>query len=114
MPAQKLHLVGDYRMENGAKYEMVITVRNPSDGSLFDLTGYTCVAQIRSAPGAADVANFVTDIDLGASEITLSITPDVAYESGEYDVFLVPLEEADAIKILKGRVTIDPHVTEIP
>jgi hypothetical protein len=113
MPAQRLNLTGDNKIEQGSTFEMEITVRE-ADGSLYDLAGYAAAAQLRETKASATSIAFTTAIDLPTSVITLSmsaaVTAGITYTAGYWDCELTV--GSTVIRILEGRVAISQEVTK--
>jgi hypothetical protein len=113
MPAQKLNLKGENKIEQGSTFEMEITVRN-SDGSLYDLTTASVAAQIRETTAATTSVAFTTAINTTTSVITLSlsatVTAAISFESGVWDCEIT--EGSTVTRILEGKVDISPEVTK--
>jgi len=112
MPAQKLHLRGSNRIEQGSTYEIEITVRN-ADGSLYDLSAASCAAQIRATAAATTSTAFTVAIDTATSIITLSlsatITAAMTITDGVWDCELTI--GAEVVRLLEGKVEISSEVT---
>ena len=95
MPAQKLNLKGEYRIEKGASFEFVITATD-SEGALYSLVGASCAAQLRETVDATASIAFTCVVDEALSTITLTLTnaqtSSIPYESG---VWQCELTESD-------------------
>ena len=108
MPAERLNLKGDYRIEMGADYEIQITCTD-ANGDVYDLTGATCTAEVRETPTGTATA-FTSSIDTDTGIITLSLTAvqtaAFTYFSGEWDAFLTESDGTDS-KLFKGSVQIE-------
>ena len=113
MPAQKLNLTGDNRIEQGATFEIEIVVKD-ADGSLYDLSASTCEAQIRETKDASTATDFGVAIDTVTSTITLTLTAvetaAIDFTSGYWDCELTT--GAVVVRLLEGSVTISQEVTK--
>ncbi|HSW65031.1 MAG TPA: hypothetical protein VLH56_17230 [Dissulfurispiraceae bacterium] len=113
MAAQKLHLTGENRIEQGSTYEIQITVRN-ADGSLYDLLTYTAAAQIRETKASATAIAFTASINTTTSVITLTmsaaVTAGITFTTGYWDCEITV--GTTVIRILEGRVGISQEVTK--
>lgn len=90
-------------------------------GTLADLTGYSARMQIRSRVDGQIIADLTTDngkiaINGAAGKVTLTLTAvetAAIVTGGVYDLELLPAgENADAIRILEGVVTLSKEVTK--
>lgn len=113
MPAKRLNLKGDYRIEKGASFRMVITVTE--DDAVYDLTAASVAAQIRETKDAETIiASFTAAIDttLGTITLTMSgtVTGAITQDEGVWDCLLT---ESDGFitRLLEGNVSMDDRVT---
>lgn len=90
-------------------------------GDPYDLTGCTAIAQIRTGPGGRLMVE-LTDgdgITLGGEDGTIAvhITGEKAREltsrRGQWDLYII-FPSGDPVRLLDGKVTIDPTVTQLP
>ncbi len=108
MPAERLNLKGDYRIEMGADYEIQITCTDVN-GDVYDLTGATVVAEIReTATGTATAFTSAITVATGIIKLTLTEVQTAAftYYSGEWDCYLTETD-GTVTKLFKGSVTIE-------
>ena len=114
MPAQTLNLVGTYRVEQGADYQLDVTVNDVDTGLPYSLVGATAAAQIRETVAAVGNFAFTCTIDEATSVITVAMlaadTANIDIEEGFWDL---ELTEADTTvtRLLQGTVDISPEVT---
>jgi hypothetical protein len=101
----------------GATFFETVNVTN-TDGSIFDLTGYTVTAQMRT--GYNDFAytnlNPIINADptTGALTLNLDYLQTAALRIGRqvYDVIILNTSTSFATRILSGIVTIDGSATQ--
>ena len=112
----------DIALEQGATFTVSFEWReddgsDPPAGPLIDTTNYTPHMQIRTKPGGAVIATFGPGSGLGIAGgvITLRIGADIAEtitRAGVYDLELHnTTDPTDVIRLVKGRVSLDPEVT---
>ena len=112
MPAQQLDLTGENRIEQGATYEITITVKDTA-GAVYDLSDSTCTAQIRETKASDDAVSFSvsTNTTTGVITLTLSatVTADITFTTGFWDCEL--LTDEVVVRLLEGSVEISQEVT---
>jgi hypothetical protein len=126
----------DIEVEQGATYRLDVTVQGGDPAVPLDLTGYTARMQIRAKVAATTVLWEMTTEDaltqsspepgitildqqvpenLGRLQLFIADenTALFTWRTGVYDLELVGSTQpgADVIRLLKGKVTVDPEVT---
>lgn len=102
------------RIEAGATYSRTFKIKNRSDGSNFDLTGYTGLAQIRVDYDTPLVLEIVPTINATDSTIAIRIEADETSELTEskYIWGLEIYNSTDTVRMLEGDVTVSPEVVK--
>ena len=114
MPAQKFNLRGEYRIEQGTTYQLLLTITDPTVGGVYDLTGASCSAQVREKIDSTTYTSFsyAIDVALGTILLTLTDTQTSAFSfiAGVWDC---ELTESDGVvtRLLEGTVQISKEVT---
>jgi hypothetical protein len=106
------------RIEQGATFSSDVTVKD-TDGSAFDLTGYTAAAKM--ALGYASTRTRTTISTAIASDattgvITISLTADQtsaldAPARYVYDVEITKTSDSTVTRVIEGIITVSPNVT---
>jgi len=106
------------QIDRGATFSSDVTVTD-TDGSAFDLTGYTAAAKM--AKGYASTQTRVTitaaiNNDPTTGVITLSLTADQtkaldAPARYVYDVEITKTSDSTVTRVIEGLITINPDVT---
>jgi len=113
MPAQKLNLTGNNRIEQGATYEIKITCKTTA-GAVYDLAASTCAASIREKKDSTTSVDFTTSIDTVTGIITLTlsatVTAAITFTSGFWDCELTT--GTTVIRLLEGAVEVSQEVTK--
>lgn len=114
--ATKLDIV----IEKGARFTRTLQVRN-SDGTLFDLTGYSGRMQIRETLDSvavlveATTANGRITINVPSSTVTVTIGADITdamtWTSGVYDLEVFGASPADVVRVVEGNASLSWQVT---
>lgn len=100
------------RIEAGATYSRTFKVKNKSDGSNFNLAGFTGAAQIR-ADYDAPLALAITptfNVPNGTISIRIEASQTSALTGSEYVWGLEISNSTDTIRMLEGPVTVSPEV----
>lgn len=110
MTAAKLPIV----IEQGAEFALVITLV----GGPLSLSGYTGAMQIRdmrTSPVLYEVPSSGITIDPDNRQVVVRIdhlaTETFDWNNGVYDVLITSADEADAYRVVEGKVKIDHAVT---
>lgn len=115
----------DIDIDQGQTFEETVLYRD-SSGNAVDLTGYTAKMQIRSAFGVGDadvdISTTPNDdgsitIDAEAGKLTLLIkaakTAELEAEYiGVYDLVITAADTITKYRLLEGKATVVPGVTE--
>ena len=113
MPAQKLNLTGNNRVEQGSTYELKITCKTTA-GAVYDLSGSTCAAKIRETKAAATSVDFASAINTTTGVITLTlsatVTAAITFTTGFWDCELTT--GTTVIRLLEGAVEVSQEVTK--
>jgi hypothetical protein len=116
-------IAGVYNLtiEQGATFRRTLTVKD-SAGLVVNLTGYTARMQIRPEIDSSTVMVSLTTanggITLGGALGTIALylsdttTSSMQFE-GVYDLELIQTSTGDVIRVLKGKVRLDPEVTRV-
>ena len=106
------------RIEQGATFSSDVTVKD-TDGSAFDLTGYTAAAKM--ALGYASTRTRTTISTAIASDattgvITISLTADQTSALNAparyvYDVEITKTSDSTVTRVIEGIITVSPNVT---
>jgi hypothetical protein len=108
-----LDLTGENRVEQGATFEIAITVKD-SAGAVYDLAASTCTAQIRETKASATAIDFTASINTTTGVITLTlsatVTAAITFTSGFWDCEI--LTGAVVVRLLEGSVEISQEVTK--
>lgn len=100
------------RIEAGATYSRTFKLKNSSDGTLFDLTGYTPKAQIRQHPSTALVLELDVTTDIPNATVTVRIeaadTSTLTESNYYWGCELASLN--DTIRLVEGEVAVSPEV----
>ncbi|CAB4125423.1 hypothetical protein UFOVP58_135 [uncultured Caudovirales phage] len=98
-------------IDQGTAFSVVVDINN-DNGTNFDLTSYTALAQIRRTYGTTTAINFTATINVVNSTVTLSLTPaQTAALSGRYVYDLIITSTGTATRVVQGVVVVDPSVT---
>ena len=104
----------DITLEQFADFAKTFTLKKKSDGTLYDLTGYTPTAQLRRKPSStsADASFTCSVISPGKISMTLShtVTTTLADYIGFWDMTLIHTS-GTVLRILQGRATVSAGVT---
>ena len=109
--------VANLRIDQGASFSSDVTVSD-TDGSAFDLTGYTAAAKM--ALGYASTrtrTNITSTINSPLTGvITLTLTPAVtstleAPARYVYDVEITKTSDGTITRVIEGIITVSPQVT---
>lgn len=107
--AKKQNIVVD----QGTSFNTTISMY-ADDGSVLNLTGYTCSSKIKKSYTSINSISFATSISGNDGIITLSLTPEqtanVSYGRYLYDVELIDSSN-NVTRVIEGIVTITPQVT---
>ena len=106
------------RIDQGATFNTDVTVSG-SDGTAFDLTGYTASAKLSQGYASTRTRmSFTTAIasDATTGVITLSLTADQtntleAPARYVYDVEILKASDSTITRVIEGIITISPNVT---
>ena len=106
------------RIDQGATFNTDVTVSG-SDGTAFDLTGYTASAKLSKGYASTRTrVSFTTAIaaDATTGVITLSLTADQtnALEAPAryvYDVEILKASDSTITRVIEGIITVSPSVT---
>lgn len=102
------------RIEAGATYARTFKIKNKSDGSNFNLTGYTGKAQIRVSHDSPLVLEIIPTIN--ATDSTVKIRIEATQTSNlllnEYVWALEISNATDTVRLLEGQVTVSPEVVK--
>jgi hypothetical protein len=118
----------DLIIEQGASFSLPISLRNASDNSIFELTGYTPYGQIRKTYRSVDVtAEFTFNVDtpLTAGTMTILLDADVTSvitcgnsinDSASKYVYDIVIRHTDGTvkRVIDGIIYVSPGVTRIP
>lgn len=100
-------------IEKGADFNNTFTI-NDSDGSVFNLSGYTAVAKIRKYPGSPTSQSFNVGITSATGQINLSmgssITSLLSDGRNYYDV-LITSDENIKTRVIEGTALVSPSVS---
>lgn len=109
----------DIVIKAGATFRLTLKYKD-GDGTPIDLTGRTAKADIRKTAGGALIHSIQNaDITMNASGdivavISAAVTKTLApCRDAEYDLFVLG-PGAEVEKILRGRVEIEPSITQTP
>jgi hypothetical protein len=101
-------------IEKGADFNNTFTI-NDSDGSVFNLSGYTATAKIRKYPESPTSQSFTVGITSATGEITLSMgsTTTILLSNGRnyYDV-LITSDENIKTRVIEGTALVSPSVSD--
>jgi hypothetical protein len=102
------------RIEAGATYSRTFKIKNKSDGSNFNLTGYTGLAQIRADFDAPLTLAITPTLSVTNSTITIRIeaSQTSALTGTDYVWGLELYNSTDTIRMLEGPVTVSPEVVK--
>lgn len=100
-------------VEAGATFTSQVTYANP-DGTLFDLTGYSALLQVRLTPASASPVISVVptiDVELATVSWTFSATQTALLTQEKY-VYAIELANlaGEVIRLVEGDVTVSPQV----
>ena len=113
MPAQRLDLTGENRIEQGATFEIAITVKDFA-GAVYNLAASTCTAQLRATKDASAKVDFTASINTTTGVITLTlsatVTAAITWTSGFWDCEI--LTGAVVVRLLEGSVEVSQEVTK--
>ncbi|NBU93575.1 MAG: hypothetical protein EBS18_03325 [Actinobacteria bacterium] len=102
------------RIEAGATYARTFKIKNRSDGSDFDLTGYTGLAQIREDHDKPLILEIVPTINPTEATIAIRIeaedTSDLLLSNYVWGLELY--NDTDTVRLLEGPVTVSPEVVK--
>lgn len=108
----------DLLIEQGATFRFAVTLtHNDATNTLYDLTGYSARAQVRSKHADANPAATLTCVvDVPTAKITVSLTPaqTAALGKGSYvwDLEVYTAADADVIRVLQGKAEVSPEATK--
>jgi hypothetical protein len=102
------------RIEAGATYARTFKIKNKSDGSNFNLTGYTGAAQIRLDYTTPLVLAITPTINVANATVSIRIeaTQTSAFTATDYIWGLELSNSTDTIRLLEGPVTVSPEVVK--
>lgn len=100
-------------VEAGATFSREVTYTNP-DGTLFDLTGYSALLQVRLTPASSTAVIQVTptiDVQTATVSWTFSATQTALLTAPQY-VYAIELanQQGIVIRLLEGDITVSPQV----
>ena len=106
------------RIDQGASFSTDVTVTN-TDGTAFDLTGYTASAKMALGYTSTRTrTTFTTAIanDATTGIITLSLTADQTNQLDAparyvYDVEILKTSDSTITRVIEGIITVNPSVT---
>ncbi len=102
-------------IDQGATFRYQVELKDTSDESEFDLTGYTATAHMKRSHRAASItATFTCIIDPPRGVITISLTDEVTatIKPGRYVFDIVMESPLGAVnRVTEGIVDITPAVT---
>lgn len=102
------------RIEAGATYARTFRIKNKSDGSDFDLTGYTGLAQIRENHDSPLVLEISPVINPALATVSIRIeaedTSDLLLSN--YVWALELYTTTDTVRLIEGPVTVSPEVVK--
>lgn len=106
------------RIDRGATFSSDVTVTD-TDGSAFDLTGYTAQAKMAKGYDAVNTrVTLTTEIanDATTGVITLSLTADQTKDLDAparyvYDVEITKTSDSTITRVIEGIITINPDVS---
>ena len=105
--------ISNLYIDQGTSFSSIIDVHN-DDGSAFDLTGYTILAQIRKTYTSTTAINFTSSSPgVGQIEISLddSVTKTIKAGRYVYDVIVSNTDLSNTLRIAEGILTINPGVS---
>ena len=116
MPATKLNLKKDYRIEQGADYGIQFTVVD-EDGELWPLeVADAFAAQVRETKDSASSIAFTSSFDTTTSVVTLTmadtVTATFTYWGGYWDCEFTDDSASTVTRLLEGTVEIVQQVTQ--
>lgn len=102
------------RIEAGATYSRTFKIKNKSDGSNFNLTGFTGAAQIRADYDAPLTLAITPTLSAANATITIRIeaSQTSALTGSDYIWGLEISNSTDTIRMLEGPVTVSPEVVK--
>ena len=106
------------RIDQGATFSTDVTVTN-SDGTAFDLTGYTASAKLSQGYASTKTrTSFTTTINTdpttGIIILTLSADQTSALEAPAryvYDIEILKTADSTITRVIEGIITVSPSVT---
>lgn len=109
--------VANLRIDQGASFSSDVTVSD-TDGSAFDLTGYTAAAKMALGYASTRTRTNITSTINSPSTgvITLTLTPAVtstleAPARYVYDVEITKTSDGTITRVIEGIITVSPQVT---
>lgn len=103
-------ITSNLSIDQYANFSSVVDLSN-DDGTEFDLSNYTILAQIRKEYSSTTFTAFITTVDLPTAQITLSLTKEQtgAMKAGRYvyDVLIIN-NMGYATRAVEGIVTVNP------
>jgi hypothetical protein len=106
------------RIEQGATFSSDVTVKD-TDGSAFDLTGYTAAAKMALGYASTRTRTTISTAiagDATTGVITISLTADQtsaldAPARYVYDVEITKTSDSTVTRVIEGIITVSPNVT---
>lgn len=108
--------VSNIYVDQGTVYSSVINMTN-DDGTTFDLTNYSAIAQIKKTYNSVVSAAFNTAISIPNATVTISLTrtQSAALAAGRYVYdLLIYNATGNAVRVVEGILVINPAVSVAP
>lgn len=107
----------DLNINAGTTFVLGLTLKK-SNGTLFDLTGYTARGQIRKTHTEHNVEasfNIAFDTNRKSGKLSISLsevqTKTLSIVSGVYDLELIDSTGTVVTRLIEGKVRVSPEVT---
>ena len=101
-------------LDKGTYFEASFNVTN-SDGTVFNLNGYSPNAKIKKYPGATTSKSFNTTMTVATGEIKVSmassITSQLSAGRNYYDVIITQVGTGKITKVFEGMVLVNETVS---
>lgn len=104
-------IIYDITIDAGADYQIDFFYED-DDGTVISAEGWTCEAQLREYPESDEYQTFSCSADEDGFHLTIghSISQNIGYTKGCYDVFIID-PDGERTKLSKGRAFILPRTT---
>lgn len=105
---------GNYNLtiEKGSDFSLCFRLKNGAE--VFDLTDWVFASQVRSAPGAAVIADLDTEVSEDGERLTISLDFETTstLEAGSFywDLFCIR-PDGHRMRLLEGQATIVNRIT---